>query len=655
MNFFDHQERARRKTGLLVLLFALAVAAIIAGVNLAVALSMGLLNAGWETLGGHLDLFVMITLATLALIGGATFFRVASLGKGGGAVAQALGGTPVMPDAADPLLRRLRNVVEEVALASGVPTPQIYVMEKEPGINAFAAGYAPTDAVVAVTRGTLDHLTRDELQGVVAHEFSHIVNGDIRLNIRLMGVLFGILVIGVIGRFVMHGGGRARGRNGNRGAIVILGLGLYLLGSIGVLFSRLIKAAVSRQREYLADAAAVQFTRQPMGIAGALKKIAALSQGSHLKSADTEEVSHMLFAEGLRSFIGLWATHPPIVQRIQAIEPGFRPEEIESISKRLHGQKDRWTTASPPGPAPSRETLPGWGRLPGWEAIAGGGIPQAAVTGAILSDLEQPDPMRLAHAAVLRKALPRALYDAAHEGPAVVPLLLSLLLGDDAGMRSRSLNFLKARIGAAEMTQVEALAPLTAKLDPGHRLPLMDLAWPTLRRQSPESLKALPPLVSELIRMDGRVSVFEYALGRLLSMHVGDILKPSAARPGGRVGLKACGAAVADLFAVLAMHGHSDATAAQAAFKAGMATLYSAMHAPEYHPPENWTESLDRALSSLDALTLPAKQEVIKAMVAAIGQDGTVTIEEAELLRAVCGCLHVPLPAIPSMAPTMSD
>jgi Zn-dependent protease with chaperone function len=655
MNFFEHQERARRKTGLLVVLFVLAVAAIIVGVNLAVGLSMGLLDTGWEALHRQTGLLVMISLGTLALIGGATAFRVASLSSGGSAVAMAMDGIPVMPDTGDPQLRQLRNVVEEIALAAGVPTPQIFVMEKEAGINAFAAGYAPTDAVVAVTRGLLDHLTRDELQGVIAHEFSHIVNGDIRLNIRLMGVLFGILVIGVLGRLLLHGGRGSR----NRGGIALLGVALFILGYIGVFFGRLIKSAVSRQREYLADAAAVQFTRQPTGIAGALKKIAALSSGSRLQTAESEEVSHMLFANGLRSLIGLLATHPPLVDRIRAIEPGFRSEEIDHLRKKLAWQIGK-TAAAPQAAAASADRsspahgLPGGlGRIPG---LGGGPIPQAVLTQAVLADLEQPDAARLAQAAALRDAMPQALYDAAHDSEAVVPLLLSLLLGDDADMHRKHLEYLGGQISTMAMARLEALAPAARKLDPALRLPLMDLALPALRRRTPESLEALLPLVATLIKMDGRVTVFEYAMGRLLAIHVADILNPRRARPGGRVRLKERTDAVVDLFSVLAMHGHdADADAARAAFATGIATLYSPQHAPAYRPPRDWIKTLDAALGPLDALALPVKQDLIQGVVATIGHDGVVTVEEAELLRAVCGCLHVPLPRIARQAQVSSQ
>ena len=312
MNFFERQARARRNTTRLVLLFALAVAGIVVAVDLGVLL----------VFGGEPALLAMSTLLALGVIGIGSLYRMASLRGGGEAVALQMGGVPVPEDTTDLHLRRLRNVVEEMSIASGVPVPKVYVMEHEAGINAFAAGYSPSDAVIAVTRGALDRLNRDELQGVIAHEYSHILNGDMRLNIRLVGVLFGILMIGLIGRKILqHGGGGVRGR----GAMPVLvgALIALVVGYVGLFFGRLIKAGVSRSREVLADASAVQFTRQTAGLAGALKKIGGLHDGSRLaERAEAEEVSHMLFGDGT-GLRGLFATHPPLLQRIQALEPSF--------------------------------------------------------------------------------------------------------------------------------------------------------------------------------------------------------------------------------------------------------------------------------------------------------------------------------------------
>ena len=343
MNFFDAQDQARRATRWLVVIYVLATALIVAGITLVVgvalysASSTSIARHPGEFLQAQAPVLAAAAIITALFIVGATLYRTTVLSAGGGRVATDMGGTRVSADVADPLQRRLRNVVEEMAIASGVPVPEIYVLEQESGINAFAAGYAPGDAAIAVTRGTLELLDREELQGVVAHEFSHILNGDMRLNIRMMGVLYGIMVLGLIGRMILRGSHRGRMVSGRRGkgagGVVLIGLGLAIFGAIGVFLARIVKAAVSRQREFLADASAVQFTRQTRGIADALKKIGGYAEGSLIQATDPEEISHMLFGTGAR-LSGLFATHPPLTERIQALDPSFREADFPRVDLR---------------------------------------------------------------------------------------------------------------------------------------------------------------------------------------------------------------------------------------------------------------------------------------------------------------------------------
>ena len=316
MNFFDAQDQARRATRRFVILYILATIGIAVSVSLVIGFAFSFSDsAPVEDVGAYvsrnIEIFLGAAVFTLLVIGIATLVKTMQLRAGGGRVAQDLGGTLVSESSTDFLHQRLTNVVEEIALASGVPVPEIYVLENEQGINAFAAGYAPEDAAVAVTRGTLELLNREELQGVIAHEFSHVLNGDMRLNIRLMGVLFGIVVLTIIGRRILFSMRHVRSRDGAK--LVMVGMfvaaGLILIGGLGVFFARIIKASVSRQREYLADASAVQFTRQTSGIANALKKIGGYDIGSHFQTTEPEEVSHMLFGTGSR-LRGLFATHP---------------------------------------------------------------------------------------------------------------------------------------------------------------------------------------------------------------------------------------------------------------------------------------------------------------------------------------------------------
>ncbi|MDG4765454.1 M48 family metallopeptidase [Solwaraspora sp. WMMD406] len=347
MNFFERQRQVRRVSARLVALFVLAVVGIVAVVDLAVLIGFDGLSMSPAGLAG---LLTVTSLVTVAVIGLAALVRSVALRGGGGRVARELGGVLVPSDTTDPQLRRLRNVVEEISIASGVPVPEVYLLPGEEGINAFAAGWSTSDAAIAVTRGALERLNRDELQGVIAHEFSHVVNGDMRLNIRLMGLLFGILFLAVIGRGMLRGGlvsgGRSRNSNDSRNPLALVGLAMIVAGYVGVLVGRMIKASVSRQREYLADASAVQFTRQTAGLAGALKKIGGLPAGSALGSPKTEEVGHMLFGSGSR-FTALFATHPPIVDRITALDPSFDPAELSALTR-------RWAANPPSGLAEDR-------------------------------------------------------------------------------------------------------------------------------------------------------------------------------------------------------------------------------------------------------------------------------------------------------------
>jgi len=325
MGFLEHQDRARTRTTVLVIYFAISVVCIIAAVYIASVLIVYGTQANrppgspspelvlWDP-----AIFLYAALGTLSVVIIGSVYKIAALAKGGSAVAESLGGRLLSPNTADPSERQLRNVIEEMAIASGMPVPRIYVLDDEPGINAFAAGHTPGDAAIGVTRGCMTLLNRDELQGIIGHEFSHIANGDIRLDMRIMGVLFGIVCLAVIGQVLLYSS-RGRGRN----PLLFLGLALIVIGAIGVFFGRLIQAALSRQREFLADASAVQFTRNPAGLSAALQKLG--GTGSQVKSAHAGEASHMFFGNGMgTSFLGATlATHPPLAERIRAIDPSW--------------------------------------------------------------------------------------------------------------------------------------------------------------------------------------------------------------------------------------------------------------------------------------------------------------------------------------------
>ncbi len=642
MNFFTQQERARKLTRRMLVLFALAVVAIVVATDFVVMLFLAKDGSGFG-LGGMLPLSLLV----VGVIGAGSLYRTASLRSGGEAVARGLGAVPVPPGTTDFAYRRLRNVVEEIAIASGVPVPEVFVLEEESGINAFAAGYSPADAAVTVTRGALDKLTRDELQGVIGHEFSHVLNGDMRLNIRLMGIVFGILLMATVGRRIATSVGRSRARDA--AGLVLFGLALFAVGYIGVVFARAIKASIARQREYLADASAVQFTRQTSGIAGALKKIAGLAEGSKLDSAGTEEVAHMLFGEGLRGFT-MFATHPPIGERIKRLDPAFRPEELERIAAawsepvRVEGDPGARADVSIAGFAPAgaaAEPMPaGAGAVPARDASL------VLVPGTVAGQVGQPGSDDRMAARTLRRGVPESLRAAAAQSGDVIPLVLALALhDDDASLRDRQLAMVEARQGAAMRDAVDRFAREVAALHPMLRLPLAALAFPALRRRPRPQLAAFMIGLRELVDADGRVTLGEYCLARLLEVQVVDALEPARHFTAGRVRLPQAATELRDLLAILARHGHDDDEAARKAYALGLQEVLPG-EAIALAPPVDWQSALDCALRRLDHLAPAGKELVVRALTATIGADGRVAVAEAELLRTICAALHCPLPPL---------
>lgn len=640
MNFFDAQDRARKATRWLVVFYFIATALIVLGVTLVVAFALfGTSMDGQRYSPGEiLAVYPGPLLATAALtalfIIGASIYKTTVLAAGGGRVARQMGGTLVPADVTDPLRRRLRNVVEEMAIASGVPVPEIYVLEEESSINAFAAGYAPGDAAVAVTRGTLELLNRDELQGVIAHEFSHILNGDMRLNIRLMGVLFGILVLGLMGRMVLRGGyhGQLMSSRRSKGAPVVLliGLGVAILGWIGVFFARLIKAGVSRQREYLADASAVQFTRQTDGIANALKKIGGYKEASYIRAADPEEVSHMLFGSGAR-FTGLFATHPPLGDRIRALDPSFRNSDYPDVVpvSMSGGMADDSASAmaAPGAPAPA--------------------LPAADMPDSVADSAGNPGAEDVAYARQLRQSIPATLYDAAHSAELAYLLVVALIIDKGRAHSERQLRLVEERLGAERARIVTRLHDEVAAMSTDHRLPLLEITFPALKLRPPAQLEYLVELAGRLIDVDGQVDLYEYCFYRVLRISLGQAANP-ASYPGPRhEARRELRQAVIDLLTVVADYGHRDAASSEQAFEAGKAYLGKWARAHDYQSKERYTlRALERSLDLLTALNGKGRNLVLKAVTAVAVHDSRVTSAETELIRTVCASLDMPLPPL---------
>lgn len=626
MNFFEHQSRARAQSRWMIFAFAVSVAATVLGVTAVMAVGVAFGRAEHLTLSDALlprlpGLLLLAALIT-TVIALASLYKIAQLKAGGGAVASSLGGVPVPPETREPRLRRLRNVVEEIAIASGVPVPQIYVLEHEGGINAFAAGYAPTDAAVAVTRGALEKLSRDELQGVIAHEFSHVLNGDMRLNIRLMGLVFGLLVIYVIGREIVE----RTPRGGKRGpTLATVGFGLMAAGGLGLMCGRLIKAGISRQREYLADASAVQFTRQASGIAGALKKIAGIRGGSKLEEKKGEEISHMLFGDGF-GYARFFATHPPVVERIRRIEPQFNPSLLKA-------QAAGWNA-------------PGYLSEVGDEGpvkFLAAAVSRGVTPSAVVAQVGHPGADDYRYAETLHATLPEVLRQAAQRDADAPALLMALLLDADERIAAMQRGAIASARGVVTERRVVELHRASENLHAALRLPLADLAFATLRHRPAAELQALQALLQQLASADGRVGAFEFVLGRLLAVQLGDWLSPASHSTPGKLRLAALEDEAALLLAVVADAGTASGDGARRAFAQGWAHLWP-QSARQPRMPADWPQALDAALTRLDGLQPLGKQVLLEALVKTLAHDGRVTVGEAELLRVVCASLHCPLP-----------
>src|SRR5687767_8347152 len=522
MDFFGRQDAARRNTKWLLLYYPIAVVLITVNVYLVCALVWSR-ESLWNP-----ELFGYVAGGTLFLIFAATLAKMNELRGGGGTVAMMLGGTPLDPNTRDLDERKVLNVVEEMAIASGTPVPEVWLLREEPGINAFAAGHNINDAAIGVTRGATKLLSRDELQGVIAHEFSHILNADVRLNVRVLGLLHGILAIAMIGRILM----RTRGR---KNPLPFVGFAFFVIGSVGFFFGKLIKSAVSRQREYLADSAAVQFTRNPLGLAGALKKIGGLAHGSVMISGHAEEVSHFLFANGVSGFwAGLMSTHPPLDKRIRLLDPAF------------DGKFPRVSL-----PAETRVRL-----LTSFleQSLVGKVSPQTTTAQhiyaeSVLDHAGSPTPQHVAYASEFREQLPPQLHDAAHEPLSAIRLIFALLLSPDSGIRAVQLQQLKEHADATRsMAQCADPLPVT------FRLPLVSLALPALKRLSQAQRDEFARNLEMLVACDKQVDLFEYTLKKIVSRH----LEPARPQAIQYYSLRPLLGHCAVLLSALARVGHAD-------------------------------------------------------------------------------------------------
>ncbi|QRY81802.1 M48 family metallopeptidase [Pseudomonas sp. PDNC002] len=633
MNFFEHQDRARKQTGRLVLLLTVAVVCLVTITSFA----LGWL---WRHLGEpalHLtsraslpdpELYLSVAAVIVGVVVLGALYKQVQLSAGGKVVAESLGGRLLNLSAGNADERRLLNVVEEMALASGSPVPPVYVLE-DGSINAFAAGLSPRDAVIGITRGAIEQLDRNELQGVIAHEFSHIHHGDMLLNTRLTALLHGMLLLGLIGGMLLRGwsetssgiriSSRSSSNDKNGGGSVVLlvigaGVVLYVLGYVGTFFGQLIKASVSRQREFLADASAVQFTRDPSTIAGALKKIGGNPLGALLSAPRAAEFSHLYFGDGVGS--SWFDTHPPLKDRIRRVDPGWdgRYPKFEPRLDVALMNKDAWTAA-----------------------VAGQPYQPSAVEVAVAA-VGAPTIAHLQEARSTLQRLDERLQRAAHDSEGAQALVYGLLLDSESGLRARQLEAIKQHLNLSLALQLDLLEESLVHLDPGQRLPLLDLAMPALKQLDAKAFLALRENMALLIKLDGKVKLLEWTLLRIIERN----LRPGSGKIG-NVALADLSDACATLLAFLARVGEASDLQIEQAFADAWTGL---PFAPRPLPATGSLRDLENALKKLEQLRPLQKPQLLKALARCVEHDGQITASEAELMRAVADILDCPMPPL---------
>jgi Zn-dependent protease with chaperone function len=660
VDFFDHQDQARKQTVILIGYFVIAVAIVVLAVYAAAVGILQLIQLTesrsssaefdpafaqpslWQP-----DLFFLVSGAVVTVILAGSLHKIWSLGSDGNSVAAGLGGHQVPSNTQDHAERVLLNVVEEMALASGIPVPPVYLLEDEAGINAFAAGTTPQNAVIGITRGALMTFTRDELQGVVAHEFSHILNGDMRLNIRLMGWLHGILALAIIGQTIIRSLIDSSGNNSSdrdssskdkgSGTIIFFmaGLALLIIGYIGVFFANLIKSSVSRQREFLADASAVQFTRNPDGIASALKKIGGWTRESKLQSPRAAEVSHMFFSNAIGST--LFATHPPLLTRVQRIDPNFvgpfsETSALDDSLSDFSGTDDKLQQRSSLAQA---------------HTAALNGAAQLTNQPSMLSESAgQPRTEHIRHVHGLVDHLETALDDDVRDPLGAVAVIYGLLLAvPGSDLRETQLAQLDQMSDQRPGQELARVLPAIDRLSPEQRLPVVCLALPALHQMSPHQITEFSRSVRKLIRSDQTVTPFEYAVQRFIANRILPRLQSEPGTPIGHANFSKMQPAFVIVLSTLAHAAGKEQAAA--AFNAGIRQL--GMNAsPMAILPQNQCklQTLDMALDRLPNAAPSVKSRMLVAFTACVAVDRHVTIEEAEILRVIADTLGCPVPPI---------
>ncbi len=641
MDFQNQQEEAQQNTTRLVALLILGVAAIILVVA---ALLIALLYYGSGDFQPLTAFAVAAPLTTLGVTG-ASMVKSSQIRSGGGSyVAASLGGRKVDFNTLDPDERQLANVVEEIAVASGVPSPAVFVLDGEPGINAFAAGWTADSSAIGVTRGALDHLNRRELQGVIAHEFSHIRNGDTRVKTRIIGWVFGIAVITVLGRILLQQlwwAPRRRNREDNSAMLMVAaGFGLIIIGSVGTLFARMIQAAVSRQREYLADASAVQYTRDPSGIGDALIKIAAMGGENRVQSAHATEASHLFFSS---AFNATFATHPPLGERIRRLMPDW-DGKIPTLDDGGGVPVDRTPPPMPRpgaawGPSPFPPIMSGFDDSSRSEPV----MPNPGVRQTFDGpSFGGPSDAHIEHSRTMLAQIPQETRNHLRTKQGAVAAIVGSVISTNPDVRPLELAA-AGQILSADPGYVDAASRLISDLERPLQLPAIDIALHTVQ-QTPRAYRiALGDVIQDLERSNVEGDLFRWVLRRVVLRHLEDQHDDGSAVHA--LTLLQVTPEVATVYAVLARYNSSGDGEAQASFDAALDVSGS----PSVPMPTDNIHSfvgVDEALEKLSRLDRPSREAFVSGAAAAVLFDRKITAAEAELLRVVADAVRLPVPPL---------
>jgi Zn-dependent protease with chaperone function len=654
MNFFEAQDHARRTTGLLVVLFGLAIVLLLLLSNFIIFEAMYFFEHGALSfslsqleLVFDADLCILISAAIVGFICLGSVYKLVQLSAGGSVIAQHLGGVIVPRSSSDPLHKKILNVVEEMSIASGAPVPQVYILNEQ-GINAFAAGWKTTNVVIGVTQGALERLTRDELQGVIAHEFSHIFNGDMRLNIRLIAILHGILMIGMMGRVILRSLRLMRTSRNSKGsgqaALLIIGIGgtLAVVGYTGTFFGNWIKSLISKQREYLADASAVQFTRSSEGIANALKKIGGAIPGSALLVASVDEYSHAYFALGDTRFSYFsFSTHPPLKERIFRIQPVWDGKYI--FDERVTLNQEAIEKDAAEQRAKQEEQ-----RKRSIAATLGGSIGMDLTLNAALNGIEQIGDIsqqQIDAAHVWHKQLPDVLLANAENPYGAQALILALLLHEDAEIENKQYSVLIDVLGDLHTQNIKHVQQYVSALARTQTLSLIDLALPTLREMTVEQYHRFESCLQKLILADDETDLREWVIQRIVLQHLQEQYGLRK-KPVAKYFILGSAKYPSELIlSMLAYLEHSDDDEVKQAFESAKnsvgATALTLL-------PEDVVsiENLNLAIDELALLKPPIKKRFLQACVNCISHDGKISIQSYELTRAIASCLDCPMPPV---------